>query len=97
MTRPGLILHPGTPFPIGVEYYRAPAPRPEFWDGDFARLSAAGFHISPERLVLELDGAPSLDSTSWTILTSSSTSPRSTTYTSGSTSCWGLTAPGRSG
>ena len=45
MTRPGLILHPDTPFPIGVEYYRAPAPRPEYWDGDFARLSAAGFHI----------------------------------------------------
>ena len=45
VTRPDLILHPGTPFPIGVEYYRAPAPRPEFWDGDFARLSASGFHI----------------------------------------------------
>ena len=45
VTRPDLILHPDTPFPIGVEYYRAPAPRPEFWDGDFARLSASGFHI----------------------------------------------------
>ncbi len=45
MTRPGLIVHPDTPFPIGVEYYRAPAPKQEYWDGDFARLSAAGFRI----------------------------------------------------
>ena len=37
--------HPSTPFPIGVEYYREPIPRPEVWDGDFARLGAAGFKI----------------------------------------------------
>ena len=30
---------------MGVEYYRAPEPRSDCWDGDFARLSAAGFRI----------------------------------------------------
>ena len=37
--------HPKTPFPVGVEYYRAPAPKPDCWDADFARLSAAGFRV----------------------------------------------------
>ena len=37
--------HPGTPFPIGIEYYRGGAPRPEFWDEDFANIRAAGFRI----------------------------------------------------
>ena len=37
--------HPETPFPIGVEYYRAPIPKQECWDGDFARLRGAGFKI----------------------------------------------------
>ena len=37
--------HPDTPFPIGVEYYRGGAPRPEFWDEDFANIRAAGFRI----------------------------------------------------
>ena len=37
--------HPDTPFPIGTEYYRGPTPRPDCWDGDFARLRAAGFRI----------------------------------------------------
>ena len=37
--------HPDTPFPIGVEYYRGGAPRPEYWDGDFANIRAAGFRI----------------------------------------------------
>ena len=37
--------HPETPFPIGVEYYRAPIPKQDVWDGDFARISAAGFRI----------------------------------------------------
>ena len=37
--------HPKTPFPVGVEYYRAPAPKPDCWDEDFARLSAAGFRV----------------------------------------------------
>ena len=37
--------HPETPFPIGVEYYRAPIPKQECWDEDFVRLRAAGFGI----------------------------------------------------
>ena len=37
--------HPKTPFPVGVEYYRAPTPKPDCWDKDFARLSAAGFRV----------------------------------------------------
>ena len=37
--------HPDTPFPVGTEYYRGPTPRPDCWDGDFARLRAAGFRI----------------------------------------------------
>ena len=37
--------HPETPFPVGVEYYRVPTPKQECWDGDFARLRAAGFRI----------------------------------------------------
>ena len=36
---------PGVPFPIGVEYYRPPTPKPEVWDADFARIRAAGLHI----------------------------------------------------
>ena len=36
---------PGVPFPVGVEYYRPPTPKPEVWDEDFARLSAAGLRI----------------------------------------------------
>lgn len=37
--------HPETPFPIGVEYYRGGAPKPEHWDQDFANIRAAGFRI----------------------------------------------------
>ena len=37
--------HPKTPFPVGVEYYRAPTPKLDCWDADFARLSGAGFRI----------------------------------------------------
>ena len=37
--------HPDTPFPIGVEYYRGGAPKPEYWDEDFANIRAAGFRI----------------------------------------------------
>ena len=33
------------PFPIGIEYYRAPAPPTRFWDEDFARIKAAGMSI----------------------------------------------------
>ncbi|MCZ6677375.1 MAG: beta-galactosidase [Candidatus Poribacteria bacterium] len=36
---------PESPFPVGVEYYRAPTPKPECWDEDFARLRAAGFEV----------------------------------------------------
>ena len=37
--------HPETPFPVGVEYYRAPAPKLDCWDADFARLRASGFRV----------------------------------------------------
>ena len=37
--------HPETPFPVGVEYYRAPTPKLDCWDEDFARLSKAGFRV----------------------------------------------------
>ena len=37
--------HPNTPFPVGVEYYRAPTPKLDCWDADFARLSASGFRV----------------------------------------------------
>ena len=37
--------HPKTPFPVGVEYYRAPTPKLDCWDADFARLSEAGFRV----------------------------------------------------
>ena len=36
---------PGARFPIGVEYYRAPTPKRDVWDEDFARIRAAGFRI----------------------------------------------------
>ncbi|MBC8427820.1 beta-galactosidase [bacterium] len=32
-------------FLVGVEYYRAPTPKQECWDEDFARLRAAGFQV----------------------------------------------------
>jgi beta-galactosidase len=38
-------LHPETPFPVGVEYYRGPIPKQEVWDEDFARIRAAGLQI----------------------------------------------------
>ena len=34
-----------TPFLIGVEYYRAPTPKPECWDEDLGRISSAGFQL----------------------------------------------------
>ena len=37
--------HPETPFPVGVEYYRAPTPKLDCWDADFARLRASGFRV----------------------------------------------------
>ena len=45
MSETSFKLHPETPFPIGVEYYRAPTPKQEVWDEDFARISAAGLRI----------------------------------------------------
>ena len=42
---PAFRQHPETPFPVGVEYYRAPIPRPRVWDGDFARIRRAGLRI----------------------------------------------------
>ena len=41
----GRFAHPDTPFPVGVEYYRGGAPKPECWDEDFANIRAAGFRI----------------------------------------------------
>ena len=38
-------VDPECPFPVGVEYYRAPAPKPEVWDEDFARIRAAGLRV----------------------------------------------------
>ena len=40
-----LAADPDYPFPVGVEYYRAPVPPQQFWDGDFARIRAAGMRI----------------------------------------------------
>ncbi|MCY3896333.1 MAG: beta-galactosidase, partial [Chloroflexi bacterium] len=45
MTADGGFGIPGVPFPVGVEYYRAPAPKPEVWDEDLARIRAGGFRI----------------------------------------------------
>ena len=39
------IRTPDEPFPVGVEYYRGPAPKLEVWDEDFANIRAAGFRI----------------------------------------------------
>ena len=49
---------PGVPFPVGVEYYRAPMPKRDVWDADFARIRDAGFHIVRSFILLELDGTP---------------------------------------
>ena len=38
-------LHPETPFPVGVEYYRGPIPKREVWDADFAAIRAAGMRV----------------------------------------------------
>ena len=45
MSETSFKLHPEPPFPIGVEYYRAPTPKQEVWDEDFARIKAAGLRI----------------------------------------------------
>jgi beta-galactosidase GanA len=45
MTEHTFKLHPDTPFPVGVEYYRGPIPKQDVWDDDLARISAAGFRI----------------------------------------------------
>ena len=42
---PDFLQHPDTSFPVGVEYYRAPVPRADVWEADFARIRAAGLHI----------------------------------------------------
>ena len=88
--------HPETPFPVGVEYYRVPTPKQECWDGDFARLSAAGFRIvrsasywnamEPRPGQYELADFDRF-----------STSPRSMGFRCGWTSCSPRTGPARSG
>ncbi len=45
MSDPRFCLHPETPFPVGVEYYRAPIPKQEVWDADFAAIRAAGMRV----------------------------------------------------
>ena len=45
MTTAKRLEHPKTPFPVGVEYYRAPTPKLDCWEADFARLSEAGFRV----------------------------------------------------
>ena len=35
----------GYPFPVGVEYYRAPVPERAYWAEDFKQLAQAGFRI----------------------------------------------------
>ena len=40
-----LAADPDCPFPVGVEYYRAPVPPQEFWDSDFARIREAGMRL----------------------------------------------------
>ncbi len=45
MSEANFLLHPETPFPVGVEYYRGPIPRLAEWDDDFARIRAAGLRI----------------------------------------------------
>ena len=45
MSEKTFVEHPETPFPIGVEYYRAPIPKREVWDEDFARIHEGGFRI----------------------------------------------------
>jgi beta-galactosidase len=59
------LTHPDTPFPVGVEYFRAPVPEPSVWDADFARIRAAGLRVvrsftfwnwmEPEPGVFQLD------------------------------------------
>ena len=44
-TPSSFLQHPDTPFPIGVEYYRAPIPKQSLWDEDFARIRASGMHV----------------------------------------------------
>ena len=43
---PDFLQHPDTSFPVGVEYYRAPVPRADVWEADFARIRAAGLRIT---------------------------------------------------
>ena len=42
---PAFRPHPETPFPVGVEYYRAPIPGPRTWDDDFARIRRSGLRV----------------------------------------------------
>ncbi len=40
-----VVLDPHRPFPVGIEYYRPPTPRPEHWKQDLATIAAAGLTI----------------------------------------------------
>ena len=51
--------HPKTPFPVGVEYYRAPTPKPDCWDPDFAPVECVRVPGCAQLYLLELDGAAS--------------------------------------
>ena len=51
--------HPETPFPVGVEYYRAPTPKLDCWDADFASAERVRFPGCAQLYLLELDGTTS--------------------------------------
>ena len=45
-SHPKSLLAPqGCPFPVGVEYYRAPAPDRAYWEEDFKRIRQTGMRI----------------------------------------------------
>ena len=45
MPEPEFASIPEHPFPVGVEHYRGPIPKLDVWDGDYARMRAAGLRI----------------------------------------------------
>ena len=51
--------HPTTPFPVGVEYYRAPTPKLDCWDADIRPVERVRLPGCAQLYLLELDGATS--------------------------------------
>ena len=87
---------PGVPFPIGVEYYRPPTPKPEVWDATL-RAFAPPDSTSCVRFPTGSGSSRARASTRWTTSISSSTPPPSTGSTSGSTFPRRRTAPAPTG